>query len=472
MRAATRRRLRHLVPLVMAVTCGTVFLPGHAVSAAPSADAPIFRPAVAGCAMAHCDAVLSDQARVNAPAGPVAVRWTDPTAAGSMDGLGCVANGIVAACTFGGTGTTGPYLRVYTPGGKVLWTSRDILNATSNYSAPLINGSSEVIAADDTRVVRFATNGSVVWNSPTPGGVPISPVVTANGAVVLATFGGPISAYSSSTGALIETLDLTTTIDGQTGRFETANTPAVRDNRIYVLTEFRLPGPNGGTPDPLRRGRMYAIDLDPTKAAGQRLSVAWYFEVGARSASSPLLFGDILFFDAGSLNPGTDPVRPLFLALRDMGGSGKLLWTYPMGSQAIASAAKDPRGGIWIYARNVPRLVRLSEYTGKLLQEIDTDAILNLPGAHFPSSAMTIAGRPADGQPVMLVTLTSVTEGAQSTYVTAIDLVGGTLMWKQIIGTVKGANVPGQFPIAFLGSTPVIIASTSSKGVVAISTAP
>ena len=438
-------------------------LEDHSIVAESAESAARFVPAPVGCAMAHCDRTMSDWVRLSPPSAPVGVRWRDTSSGGSRQGLGCVANGVTAACTFGGVPPPGPapYLKTYDADGRVLWTSGDVLNPTAMASAPLIDTAGGVIAADTRTVVRFGPGGDIVWRTTTPGGIPISPVVTDAGVVVLATAFGPISAFDSGTGALVESLQLVETIDGRRGRFETFNTPAVRGSRIYVVTELRLYDGPPGAPDPRHHGRLYAIDIDPAAPSGQRLWVAWFLELGARTSASPLLIGDVLYFDVDRPAPGSDVLEPQFLAVRDTGAAGTIVWSVALKAQALASAARDPRGGLWIYARSVPELVRLSEASGAVLQRINT-------GSLTPSSAMTIAGRPIFRHPVMLLSLTSAGAAPFATYVTAVDLVEEVTRWTFQTGSQVSDMAMGQFPIVQAGSTPVVVFSTNASGTWAI----
>jgi hypothetical protein len=384
---------------------------------------------------------------------------------GSSLGLGCVANGTIAACTFGGLVPAGPapYLKAYDANGQVLWSSGDVLNATAYTSAPMIDAAGGVIAADNRTVVRFDASGNVVWRTATPGGLPISPVATQNGVVVLGTFGGPIASFDSATGAFLGSLHLFATIDGHKGRFETTNTPAVRGNRIYVTTEFRLYEGTPGAPDPAHHGRLYAIDVDPTRPWPFRLRVAWFYEFGSGSFASPLLVRDVVYFDAERPAPNSDPLEPQFLAVKDLGTSGQLVWTQPLKAPALASAARDPRGGLWVYARSVPELLRLSETTGAVLQTIPT-------GSLVPSSAMTVAGWPVLGRPTMILSLTSPKGLPFETHVVALDLVNEVQLWAESTGAQADGMAMGQFPIVQAGASPVVVFTTNARGTWALAT--
>jgi hypothetical protein len=122
-----------------------------------------------------------------------------------------------------------------------------------------------------------------------------------------------------------------------------------------------------------------------------------------------------------------------------------------------------------VYAYGEPRLVRLSEGAGIPVQAIDTGALIaetgQGSGAHIPSSAMSITRGPGGG-PVMLVTLSSVGASAppRSAFVTAVDLVRGTLLWKVYTGSTAGDVARGQFPIAVSAAGSPVVVLTTTRG--------
>jgi outer membrane protein assembly factor BamB len=429
--------------------------------------------APAGCPMAHCDGRMSDVVALPPPAPGAQLIWHDPVTTppgvpiGSLRGLGCSGNGSVAACSFGRlppdfdtTRSCDPAVRdtlvVYSYGdGSApparLWSSGTVLNCTAFTSAPMISPSGEIIAADNRRLVRFTADGRVIWNTSITTGTPVSPVPLHNGLVVIATFGGPISAYDSRSGTRIGLLDLTS----GTGRFHTTNTPAVRGNRIYVSTEFSQ------SPS---TGRLYAIDavlpagydpLDPsTYDPASVFRVAWHVDFGGPSGASPLVIGDHIFFDGD--RPASDAsLAPHVFAVQDLGTSGRLIWSRPMEGIMRASFAQDPRGGFWLFPTGTASdehkwLVRLAlmdadqDGIGDVLERIDVDALVGEPGLHLPSSAISIAG--TSTAPVMIVGATAFSPDGtvRSTYVTAIDLNSRSLLWKV---PLPSNFTQGQFPI-------------------------
>jgi putative pyrroloquinoline-quinone binding quinoprotein len=405
------------------------------------AAARSFEPTPRGCAMAHCDPAMSDLVRLRAP-GAAGSAWHDPSAATFSQGLGCSANGRIAVCTSGdySAGRAQPYLKAYDGSGRIVWDSGTTLNAWAWTSAAAVDRKGGAIAADDTSLVRFAPGGRVRWSTRTPGGAPISPTVLRNGAVVLATRGGPVSAFDSRSGRHLGTLDLRATLGGLSGRFDTTNTPGARGNRVYVSTELTL---DDGRPDPNHHARLYAIDVNPRKPAGRRLQIAWHFEFGARSGASPLVVGDTIVFDGDRERPGS-PEAPRFFGVRDLGRRPKPVWQHELDGRSQASAARDPRGGAWVFAFGHPLLRRVSIASGRVRQTIDVDALVDAEGIHVPYSAMSVAtGR--GGRPVMLVTARA---GLTSAYLVAIDLARERLVWKwRLPGDVRLNTPMGQFPI-------------------------
>jgi outer membrane protein assembly factor BamB len=427
-----------------------------------AAPASAFAPAPQGCAMAHCQPTMADQVGLRGPQS-ITASWFDPTAASAAQGLGCAGNGTIAACTFGDrSGSRArPYLKAYDAHGRVLWDAGRALNSWAWTSAAMVDERGGVIAADDRSLVRFAPGGRRLWSGRTPGGAPISPTRVDNGAIVLATNGGPVSAYDGDTGRPLGTLDLRATLDGLTGRFDTTNTPGARGNRVYVSTEFTL---DGGAPDPNHHARLYAIDVDPHKPPGRRLRVAWTFDFGARSGASPLVSGDLVVFDGDREMPSS-PFAPRFFGVRDTGRAPRLVWQYQLGGPGEASAAQDPRGGAWVFAFGNPTLRRISERTGAVVQTIAVDGPPGALETHIPYSAMSIARGP-HGHPLMIV---SARASLFSVWLLGVDLVTGRTLWRYDVPGEVGPNTPeGQFPILRAADGRATVVFTMRGGVRAV----
>jgi hypothetical protein len=93
---------------------------------------------------------------------------------------------------------------------------------------------------------------------------------------------------------------------------------------------------------------------------------------------------------------------PKVFAVKDLGTSGQLLWTYdiPTNERLISSINKDPRGGIWFYPRPIyGRLTRLDEHNGNLIEEIDYSALVNAANPVGINTSTTIFSK--NGQTYM-----------------------------------------------------------------------
>jgi hypothetical protein len=398
----------------------------------------VVAPARTGCAMAHCDTRMSDHANAEPPRTPATtVQWHDTAAPGALFGLGCSSNGTLIACSY--TGDGGDNLVAYDASGTRLWTSRAVLDGSAWTSAPLILRDGSVIAADDRVVVRFAPDGAVVWQTATPGGRPISPVVTDAGIIVLATQGGPVSAYRGSDGSLVGALVIKAD-PSDPEIFETVNTPCVRGERVYVSTQRT-------NDDAAHTARLVAIDV--RAGAPSPLSEAWHFEFGGPSGGSPLRIGSTIYFDGDRLHPGGAPAPQLF-GVRDEGTAGTQVFAVPVGGSIQASPSQDPRGGFWVFPTKTTTLLHLSARDGHEIERLDLDALVDAPGVHQPSSVMTMAGSAT--HPVMLVAATPfamppATAGA--TFVTALDLASRSLLWKVQLASSRAIDwTAAQFAIA------------------------
>jgi DNA-binding response OmpR family regulator len=121
-----------------------------------------------------------------------------------------------------------------------------------------------------------------------------------------------------------------------------------------------------------------------------------------------------------------------------------------------ASPSQDPRGGFWVFPTGTTLLQRLSELDGHEIEHLDLDALVDAPGVHQPSSAMTMAGGLL--RPVMLVSATPFTTPG-ATYVTALDLRARALLWKVELAPDRSIDwTAAQFAIANgLSDDPVVV---------------
>jgi PQQ-like domain len=241
--------------------------------------------------MSHCDSQMSDQGNMMVPEGELAILWADRDPVGSPYMVGCASNGVTAVCSFGPFGSD-PFLKAYNGDGDVLWTYNG-LGRLASVSAPMIDEQGRVIACDARNIVMLDNNGSELWKINLPG-LPISPVVTDNGLVIVTTTSGWIYAVDPDTGKKVGNgLQFTDTIDGKKGHFGTRNTPTVQGNRIYSVTEFV---PNASQ-DRTRTGRVFAVDV--TVNSNSPFTTVWSLDFGARSTYQPCLS----LFDSFLHNP-------------------------------------------------------------------------------------------------------------------------------------------------------------------------
>lgn len=406
------RRNRQILPIVALIVAAGCELPSDELEPSdptvpPPAEPPApFVPSPAGCSMAHCDPQMSDQALMLAPSTDSAVVWRDTEAAGSNFALGCVSNGERVACSFGGNLQPGPYLKVYDSDGAVQWTSLDPdtgldrLNKTAFASAPMIDAEGGVIAVDNRALIRFDEHGHTVWSTPQTGGLPISPGITEDSVIVLGTNDGVVSAYESSTGAVLGTLRLDAEEAGRVGTYVTRNSPAVFGDTMFISTEFVL---EDGSADPLRHARLFALQV-PSEV-GEPFVERWSYRFGSRSGATPVITDGAVIFDGDRPRPCTeagivcDEDDPHFFALSIEDGTER--WTRPIPSPAAASAVADPRGGVWVFSTSETLLRHFAAADGAETI-VDVGVVSGHPDASI-SSAMTMS-EDEDGTPVLTFT--------------------------------------------------------------------
>ncbi len=182
----------------------SILVSGFVFARPAQAQTPIpFTLAPQGCSMAHCTMNLSGSTNVVPPVSSDTSVVTKKLTPGASLGLGCSSNYTIVACTYQ---SITPSLIVFDGDGNRIFDSGKIFDSAAWTSAPIVSSAGEVIACDDQSLVRFAANGSVVWQTPIVGsGNPISPVLTKNGVVLVATSDGEISSYSVQTGGLLGT---------------------------------------------------------------------------------------------------------------------------------------------------------------------------------------------------------------------------------------------------------------------------
>jgi len=437
-----------------------------------------------GCYMAHCDQCQTDNNLMPIPEKNVSVVWYHRELIGEIIGtigVGFSGNKDIAACTFSGLYDN---LVIYDYDGNRLWQSADLLNSWTGSSAPMIDIYGRVIACDNKVVVMVdpldadADQQIIEWVTKLPnGGIPFSPILTKDGTVIIATDRGPIYALDSSNGSLLAikylipekpVLTLLRLFGfNDSGFYSTINTPCMKGNRVYISTHYKdLRGWFGLLFD----ARLYAIDVDSDNPnPEERLQVAWHRGFGGPSGASPTLINDTIFFDGDRGQPSL-MLRPHIYAVQDMGSYGKLKWKTAMPTSIDANMASDPRGGLWVVDTYLGRLVRYSIETGKIIEKINVNALVQEPGWHTPSSIITISGN--ETRPILLVSATAIRLFKSNTYVIAIDLQqNNTLLWKLKIAEATFANLQiplGQYPVLLKDGKPRIVFATTRGGVWAL----
>lgn len=399
-----------------------------------------------GCPMAHCDARMSDQARTRVPDVGQLVHL-DPAQVGNGNwGLGCSSNLLLVACTLRGDPALQSNLVVYDADGRRIWEDGGLLGETAWMSVPLVGADGTVVAADRDHVLRAdPASGRVLWMSAKPDpGDPISPVPAGSDGSLLfvATSRGgdgvaELSVWDLPTGALLAHMPLA---DATTGRrYVTRNTPAVRGNRVYVLAESE--------PD-ADDGRLVAIDLCESSACGGRgqMSVGWSFSFKGPSGASPLVIGTRIFFDGRPT-----PRSGRLFALNDRGSAPRLLWQREFPSILTASAAQDPRGGLWLAPAGAAHtLLRLNADTGATEQQVVLSEVLGLVPGYTMHSVLSVY-RSAAGQPVLVGGLAHAADPTLPSLLAAIDVgavPAGSALWSLVLAPDGQANSAAsrQFP--------------------------
>ena len=373
----------------------------------------------------------------------------DTTTKGSNLGLGCSSNGPgnTVACTL--DNGSGPNLVVYDGIGHTRWSS-SLLSTKALSSAPIVGTDGSVIAADGNVVIRFDPSGNVVWQTPTLGGTPISPVIVQGTSLLLATKGGPVSLYAINDGHLIGSL--TVTDPGTARSYDTVNTPSVNGSACYISMQARF-NPS--------IGKLVRVDVNP--AAVPALTVKWAFAFGGPSGGSPVYDAatNSVYFDAAAVTAGSGG-PPVLLAVTDAGTTPVLKWTAQLRAKGVATGALDPRGGVWWFGEKVQYLWRFDETNGNVLQTLDVSALVNAAGTYVASSPLPIAQTP-QGTPVMILGSID-SAGAGPSFIICLDLApaAGALLWKFKVANSTFLNAGyGQFPIVMTPDGKVRIAFTT-----------
>ncbi len=437
-----------------------------------------------GGAMVHSTPGLKDYICLPVPTNNITICWHRNQLNGEQGGAkgnGVAGNGNIAACSFFGKRDT---VVIYDYDGNRIWSSGTLLNAYALFSTPMVDIYDRVIACDNEVIVmidpfdRDADNKIVEWVSPIPyGGLPLSPVITQDGTILIATDEGPIYAYDSLDGSLLSWMYLGKNEQvgflyrifhkNAPGYFSTINTPCVKGNRLYISTQYK--GPKG-LPTLLHHARLYAVDVDAhNPVISERLTVAWYYEFGGKSQASPTLINDTIYFDGYRPVPSLRR-NPHVFAVTDKEGYWEETFKTPYDLPTYASFTYDPRGGFWYVDPFGGKLTHFSAKDGRIIEQIVTDDLVNEKGTHIPSSVMTICGN--ETRPVLIVSATALRPISASSYVLAIDLArNNSLLWKVKIysGPLSSIDLAfGQYTILMKNGEPRLVFGSFGDGVWAI----
>jgi hypothetical protein len=471
--------------LEIVVVCAVGYL---ATTATAGAEVAPFELAPRGCPMVHCDGRMSDNAGLPAPTGEVDVVWKRD--ADSLVTTWISSNGSRVAYVYGNYPKSERkrlFVRDYA--GDLVFTDDGSLSPLFHWSGPLIGADGGVMLVGHGRILRYDPTGTILWDVTTSEGMPISASVTEDGILVVGRNDGPLSIYDTRDGRLIDELWVKR-YAGDPHGYDTINTPAVRGRRIYNLMERNVKGPNpqkaalletltfeglirlasgmfaadyddGTNPD--KEGRLVAFDI-----TDKGLEVAWTYEFGAPSGASPLVIGDVIYFDGDSPGWGEDwKLQPMVYALRDLGSRPELLWSRPVPympsvAHIVNSFEQDPRGGIWNYVTGTDIVVRLDETTGAEIEHIAFDPLLDDGGTHSPCSGVTIAGTSERPYMMFSVMPSPAHRATGNAYLVCLDLADRNLEWAvRYSSQAKGW-------LGTSGSQPVILVDENGQNALAV----
>ena len=400
-----------------------------------------------GCPMSHCDPQMSDQVNLDPPTGAVKIAWQNSTTTrgetGGTDGLGCVGDGVMAFCTYRADidqidplGNPMGNLVAYDYNGLSPWNSKNQLNQAAFASMPVIRTGGNVIAADNLRIIEFnRLNGAMVWDQDLDaGGTPTGPLITQNGGIVFATLNGPVYLYDGNSltgdprGSLLIQDTIGSTCFSGTGIFDSNNVAAsAAGNIVYVNARCRE---QSGPLDTNDLAWIARLDVDPAELGSGLTLKPYQFVFKGPSFASPLIVDNDIYFDGLSpVDAGT-----FIYKIRDTGTSFVQQERIQVSTSPRASFALDPRPGpgpvtgtFWhpiynkVVRRSLDTLLKIPD------EEIDVEALID--DSTFVWSrvgVLTMAGNATS--PVLLTSATQFMD--KITYVVAIDLMTGQLLWK------------------------------------------
>jgi len=435
-----------------------------------------FVPATAGCWMAHCDNQGTAAIGVIPPLSGITTIFHDTSVNGGVGGdLGCSSNNGVVACSYNISGAANVY--EYSAAGNVVFSS-SLLDRQATHCTPMIGEDGGIITCDDTQMVRLDPTGNTLWDTcfyggtapacqcsngsttrPCPGNNhPINFVQLSDGSIALVNdgspgFGGALFQLNSSTGAIIAGplyLD-----QSGSDSYTADKTPCVNGTTIFDITSF--------SSNPAL-GRMYSVTFN----GDGTITTNWSSNITGPSGSSALCLNNAsppeVIADSG--DPGlygwNQSTGAVIFDCLPSGGSG---CTAPSGPLQV-HMVPDPRGGFWWFTTVANQLNRYSITTGASLQTIATSTLV--PGeSHptFPTSDMTMT-TDNSGNNVMLVSLQSRAGSGGGSYITALNLNAGTLIWSWTLAANSSTNNDyGQMAVVTGGTLPFVVVPNATSGV-------
>jgi hypothetical protein len=408
-----------------------------------------------GGAMIHSDPHLTDFIDLPIPKENVDKIWHRNELASEkmVVGNGVASNGEIVACTYFGPKHV-DNLVIYDYDGKRLWTSGNKLNLISASSSPMVDINNRVVACDNKKLLMVQQKNKkfeIAWESNIPYNergilIPFSPTISKGKTIIIPT-NGPIYAYDVNSGRILGLKRLGEAETDKTGYYTTVNSACVNEDKVYIATEFNVPGRIFGK---LQQGRFYALKVHPDASEDEVFEILWSFPYIGTSQASPLFINNTLYFDG--FTPGLFNKVYIF-AVTDKGECYTVQQVaYPdkktiLPQRTMFSFSKDPRGGFWYEDHRGKKLVHFDE---KNLHKIEEIPLKNLPPVlsrlYRPLSDMTICDKK---KPVMLISATHMFYGQ---HLVALDLENNSVIWSKKIGVFNYAG--GQFTILIKKSKP------------------
>ncbi|XP_063427534.1 uncharacterized protein LOC134711036 [Mytilus trossulus] len=319
--------------------------------------------AISGCPVYGCQPSGTFSFSLELPSSEPKVIWNN-TFGPVWNSLGCVGNCNKIVCLYRGLRIQG-YVAIDKSSGKQIWYA----DALWNLTLPVMDMQGGIIWTDGHTMVKYEANGTQVKPS-----IPIPPFLYPCTTyrkwlriLVFASMAGIIFAYDTH-GIPVASIPLPGTLDQVNGTFIPVSTPAIVENRVYVLTEFKPRNDTEATCKSGVEGRqgLYAIDVFPRMA--DRLHISWYFdfELVSKILVKHKKGVDTLTFDLNQRKQiherNEKCPRRTFWAIKDKGDSSSL--TYKRFIPASRMAMYETNGAI------EKRRQKEEKYTSNLLAHI------------------------------------------------------------------------------------------------------